>query len=374
MRSQEIKDLWKKVFGQTFRLIKQKYSILDEEIANALCADLSTIRKWKSQNKPNVPSAMYWEKQIEAQMTFCEFLQSKIKIQSTETHNEFKKQIKLILEENNCISNFDDLIYIDDSEYAVSVIKRIYDNYKCNTNPQAITYIESIVQNPAIQALILDFDGTLTIEDSNRKTTWESIWANLGYSLDECRYLYHQYSKNEISRHEWFQLTQEKFINARLTLDTLDEIADNIKFINNIEEGFKYCWNNDIKIYIVSGSIMRIIQKSLGNLCKYVDRISANTMFFDENKKLYKLIETEYDFEGKTTFINNIIRETGINPKNTFYIGNSSNDKHVYKSGINTICINPHLTDPYDHMWNFSITNCNDFMDIIKFIKTISSK
>ena len=91
-------------------------------------------------------------------------------------------------------------------------------------------------------------------------------------------------------------------------------------------------------------------------------------MCFKQNGDLYFIEGTKFDFEGKALYIENLIKEQHLNPNDILFIGNDINDEHVYKTGCNTLCINPE-TKNFDNteVWNncYSIDNSLDLIQII---------
>lgn len=219
-----------------------------------------------------------------------------------------------------------------------------------------------------IQAVIFDFDGTLTVGKTNR-TTWESLWIGLGYDVKECQDLHLLYDRKEITHPEWCKLTEKKFCDRNLHIDTLKEIASSIELIKGIKETFEELKSKNISIYIVSGSILTIIETVLDDLNKYVVEIKANHFKFDRKGFLYEIVGTKYDFEGKADYIFQVANDLGISTKDILFVGNSINDRFAYISGAKTLCINPHLTDISNRrVWNDCLTTCESLTEILKYI------
>lgn len=126
------------------------------------------------------------------------------------------------------------------------------------------------------QVVVFDFDGTLTKADQIAKTTWEKLWISLGYNVRECRELHKKFDRKEITHQEWCDLTEKKFKEKNLRIEAIGEISKDIHLIDGVEKVFQQLRKCDIKIYIVSGSIMSVIQNVLGDLSRYVDGIRAN--------------------------------------------------------------------------------------------------
>lgn len=219
------------------------------------------------------------------------------------------------------------------------------------------------------QAIVFDFDGTLT-KDKTNCTTWEKIWLSLGYSKRDCQELHKRYNNNEISHKEWCKITEERFIERGLRKENMEKIAAGIHLINGVKKTFKKISDKGIKIYIVSGSIDLIIKNVLGNLNQYIKEVKANYFKFDSDGFLDEIVGTKYDFEGKAYFILQIAEELNISPKDILFVGNSINDKFAYRSGARTLCINPKLVDPSDKkVWQYYIEDCDNLEEVISFFE-----
>jgi len=219
------------------------------------------------------------------------------------------------------------------------------------------------------RAVVFDFDGTLT-EVSSVRTTWESIWVALGYDVQECRDLHTEFDKKRITHEQWCDLTTAKFKAKNLHRDCLSDIADSIKLIHGCHDVFHELHKRFIKIFIVSGSILFVIQKVINGLYKYVDDVKANDFKFSSCGILTEIIGTKFDFEGKASYITNIANNLRVSPDDILFVGNSYNDKYAYLSGARTLCINPKDTDPSNFtVWNDCIYECTDLTQILKFVR-----
>ncbi|MGL1959417.1 MAG: DUF4062 domain-containing protein [Colwellia sp.] len=222
--------------------------------------------------------------------------------------------------------------------------------------------------------VVFDFDGTMTYKsDENEHTTWERIWLELGYDINECAKLHRKYSLSEITHKEWCLKTEDKFKNKKLSQNHLNKIAKDIRLMQGVEDVIDFLEENHIKMYIVSGSIKQVLKLVLGkSLYNKFETIKANDMYFYKNKMLKAINGTKYDFEGKADFITQAIEENGIEPYEALFIGNSLNDEWAHQSGAQTLCINPHMTNPnHPFQWNHSLKT-KDFKDILDYINVSS--
>lgn len=220
-----------------------------------------------------------------------------------------------------------------------------------------------------IQAIVFDFDGTLTI-GKHERTTWEDIWISLGYNIKACQELHLQYNRHEITHAEWCEKTGIMFRQRNLHREDVENIASKIHLIKGVRKTFLELQKRDIKIYIVSGSIFTIIKAVLKSNIQFIDGMTANRFNFDESGLFTSIIPTQYDFEGKAAYIRRIANELHISPDDILFVGNSLNDQFAYMSGAKTLCINPKLTDISNtKIWNNCIHSCGDLSEILDFIK-----
>jgi len=201
------------------------------------------------------------------------------------------------------------------------------------------------------KVVVFDFDGTLTHQNRGI-TTWGMLWEELGYPISECGKYHKKFSSNEITHKEWCDITKEKFVEKGISPNTLVDVANKIKLLDGVEETFKCLYEKGVDIYILSGSIEKIIKLVLSDSFEYIKQISANDLKFKGND-LLEIRGTKYDFEGKSDFIEEKIEELGIKPNEVMFVGNSFNDKHAHLSGAETLCINPYLVNPYTKVWTY---------------------
>lgn len=220
-----------------------------------------------------------------------------------------------------------------------------------------------------VKAVVFDFDGTLTKSD-DQLTTWQRIWIELGYSVDECNKLHQDFDNKKISHQEWCNKTCKKFQEKHLTKKMLSDISSRISLIEGCVPTFRKLKENNLHLYIVSGSINEIIVRVLGDqlVCAFT-QIKANEMVFDEkNRELNYIKGTIYDFEGKCNYILKIAKELKIHPYEILFVGNSNNDELAYKSGAVTLCVNPKSTNEHNvEIWNYRIENMRTLTDILPY-------
>ena len=215
--------------------------------------------------------------------------------------------------------------------------------------------------------VVFDFDGTLVSPNFSR-TTWERIWVELGYSVNDCDYYHRQFSNKQITHEQWCEITENKFRERNLDKEKLRKIAGDMKLIDGCRETLLELKKRDILLYIVSGSIREIIKEVLGDLVNLFEDISANKFYFQKGK-LSRIVGTDYDFEGKADYIKQIVNENKINASEVLFIGNSFNDTYAHLSGARTLCINPQNTNYTNAIyWHDYIREVNDLKEILPYI------
>lgn len=349
--------VWKKNFGAILKSLFSQYNLDYRSFAKQYNWSESTVRYWfsgRSCPRDGLPDIKnYFYNNIPS---------------SSPHHEKLYEEIKGLFDKQGAIVTYYELrkYYQSMEIFAGEVLETCCAFAK---NEKLIEdYNEEIQSTGKTQAVVFDFDGTLTIGDSN-KTTWERIWVNLGYDVKCCQELHRQFIRNEISHAEWCKITESCFRNRHLHRSMIEELSSKIRLIKGTKKTFKELYQRDIKIYIVSGSIMTIIRSVLHPVYQYVDGIKANEFHFGEDGLLKEIVGTKYDFGGKETYISELSRELKISPRDILFVGDSVNDQSAYKSGARTLCVNPKLTDVSNSaIWNNYILPCRDLIEIMEFV------
>ena len=221
------------------------------------------------------------------------------------------------------------------------------------------------------RAVVFDFDGTLTLRDGDL-TTWERIWTNLGYDLSECAEFHREFSSGHITHREWCEVTCKKFAVKRLREDTLVKIGESLRLVPDTEAVLEELRRRQVSLYIVSGSIKKIITTALGPIVPWFNEISANDFRFDGRTGiLSKIVGTEFDFQTKPDFISRVIKRENLHPLEVLFVGNSGNDVWASQSGASTLCVNPHFTDSsvVKH-WTYAIRRMESLSAILPYVIT----
>jgi HAD superfamily phosphoserine phosphatase-like hydrolase len=354
---------WSKAYGEILGQIELQYGIARGTLIANIKASKADVNQWFSGSRfPN----------ISAHENICNVIKTEMSNKSDPDKNT--------LMINYIDANFNHLNHgvphpsskKEIGNYLAKLLITFY--FKGKTPQQTIppNSVEIYTSTGKTQAVVFDFDGTLTMGNTIR-TTWESIWTALGYDVQECRDLHARFNKNEFSHAKWCKLTEDKFIKRKLDITTVLEIAKEIQLITGFKETIEELKRRKISIFIVSGSILTIIKEVLKDIYDDFKDVRANKFEFSPDGLLTEILGTEFDFKGKAEYIKKIAVDLKISTKDILFVGNDRNDKWVYEAGAETLCINPRYTDVSDpKVWNNSIEECKDLRQIFRFIKPVS--
>ena len=354
-KRQKDNAVWREAFGNTLKKILTLYSLDYKDYCNKYNVSDATFRYWLSGKK--LPQLQYME-------NLKEFLCND-KLDNVDKLND----LYIHISEFMCTHGAEEMFFMlkrrfPDGKLFAGEILEYYRNIAKHKITLDVHFDSGILPTGKTQAIVFDFDGTLTKDKINR-TTWESIWISLGYSEKDCQELHQRFNRKEISHPEWCKITEDKFKERNLQKESVEKIASKIHLIKGVRKTFKILSEQGIKIYIISGSIDIIIKKVLGNLSQYVEEIKANHFKF-ENGLLTEIVGTKYDFEGKAYFISQIAEELNISTQDILFVGNSINDIYAIRSGARTLCINPNLVNPADKsIFDDYIQTCDDLTEIL---------
>ncbi|WP_158712638.1 HAD family hydrolase [Parabacteroides pacaensis] len=237
------------------------------------------------------------------------------------------------------------------------IILYIISKYKTKTKP--------------IKVIVFDFDGTLTYNNGLR-SSWEKIWVHLGYKVQDCQEYYNQFKEGKIDHSEWCKITCKAFKNKQMSRGTLESVSKDIQLMDGAKEVLYKMKNEDhLKLYIVSGSIIQLIEYVWGdNIDDYFEGYNANILLFHRNNMLARIIGTEFDFAGKAEYIKKIAKDEKLkSTSEILFIGNSDNDEYAYRSGAQTLCFNPKLTNVNNKKIWHRHYRADSFHDLYNYIK-----
>ena len=115
-----------------------------------------------------------------------------------------------------------------------------------------------------MKAVIFDFDGTLTEKQGN---LWKKIWKTLGYDVGAESYyvsLFKMFMNEQISHKEWCDLTCEAFQTKGFNEQLLNGIIKNMVLMYGADDLIKKLYSQGVELHIVSGNIVDVIEKVLG--------------------------------------------------------------------------------------------------------------
>ena len=221
-----------------------------------------------------------------------------------------------------------------------------------------------------MKAIIFDFDGTLTKKDRN---IWKAIFEDLGLDTksekSEYKTQFRDFLAGKINYQQWCDETLAVYRANGFSEKMFYNLADQIVLLDGFSAMVQKLNEKGLKLHIVSGNFVEIIEYVLGDYKKYFDSISANHIEFDQNGIISKIIGTNYDFEGKAKFIKTYAQNNGIAPQDILFVGNGDNDEWVYLSGCKTLCINPDKTDCNDKTkWHHAIEHLSNLQEILSVL------
>ncbi len=351
LEKSRVREKWKKRFGKILHEIFMIYNLDMEDFIEYCRINDSTLRYWFNGRSFPRQNLRYILK---------EYLKKNIKNTPQSDQHMYEYTAKIF--EGDNLLRYQEIK--ENFRPVTSFLLEILD--ECMSKEHCLS--RKIPETGEVQAVVFDFDGTLAVTELNR-TTWEALWEVLGYDVRECQELHMKYNRHEITHTQWCEITERRFKEKGLTKEIVEQTAKKFCLLDGVEETFSYLAAQDIKIYIVSGSITHMIRYVMGNLMKYVDHVQANQFCFNPDGTIKKILETKYDFEGKANYILNTAKELQISPKDILFVGNSVNDQTAYLSEARTLCINPKLTDITNiSMWNNCITECSDLTNILQYV------
>lgn len=349
--------VWRKNFGVILRNLFILYSLDYTAFARQYNWSEATIRYWfngRSLPKEGLPNIK-------------EYFYNNISSNRQKDEKMYEK-VKDLFDRQGAINTYYKLrrYYPSVKTFSGEVLEMCYLIAKRKADISIVN--EEIPATGKTQVVVFDFDGTLTAGNFKR-TTWESIWERLGYDVRCCQELHMRFSRGEITHDEWCKITEEYFCKRHLHRDMVEKISQKLRLIKGAKETLKELQRRNIKIYIVSGSIMAVIRSVIHPVYQYIDGIKANEFRFGDDGFLKEIIGTKYDFEGKASYISELSKELRVHPSDILFIGNSINDRFAYESGARTLCINPQLTDISDSkVWNACINSCRNLTEILDYI------
>lgn len=215
------------------------------------------------------------------------------------------------------------------------------------------------------KVIVFDYDGTLTLTEKGT-SSWSRTWAKIGQ--EELDYkLFTMFRNNEITDKEWMQLIVENYKKYKVNRQMFQQLASETRLIEDIEEVFEILYKNNIKIYILSAGIKNIIDERLSHVKQHITKIFGYEFLYDANDVISHLnYERKLDFKDEG--IKEILEIEKITPKDILFVGNGFNDETIYRSGVETLCLNADSADPSNkEVWTYA-ENSNSLKVILSYL------
>ena len=284
----------------------------------------------------------------------------------------FQSTNREALEKIECALGYEGILATGQRDDFLSMFMHYYGIYKVGGKKPKIRTAMQMCLFP-IKTLVLDFDGTLTLRAHDDLTTWERLWVSVGYTVNDCSDLARKYIKEGKVSHDdhkvWCAETCRKLRAHGFTKKHLQRVAKTITLVPDVHEVLARLRAAGISLFLISGSVREIIRAVMGETYELFDEVHANNLVFDGQEQLIDIRGTRYDFEGKADFIKGVIEKQEVSPLEVLFIGNSLNDIWASKAGAQTLCVNPHFTNPNDvRDWTYCIRDMDTFKRILPYL------
>mgnify|MGYP005769057737 FL=1 len=115
----------------------------------------------------------------------------------------------------------------------------------------------------------------------------------------------------------------------------------------------------------MSQGVKNIIDLALKDVLKYISDIQGVELFFDENDIVSG---ASYKIEDKQDYIQDIIAQENCDPEDILFVGNGQNDETVYKTGVETLCLNADDTDCNNKTFWTNSLETDSLSDILRYV------
>ncbi len=211
--------------------------------------------------------------------------------------------------------------------------------------------------------VVFDFDGTLTLTKKN-SNSWYDIWEYLD-AIEEDEILYNKYKSGEFDYKRWLIECINAYKKHNLTESTIKYLANKINLINDIKYVFKLLNKLNIKIYVLSQGVKNIINIVLADVLKYITDIEGVNFNFDIQGNLES---ADYKVEDKQEYIYEIIKNEKCKAEDILFIGNGKNDETIYKTGVETLCLNADDADYNNKKYWTNHIETDTLIEILKYV------
>lgn len=239
--------------------------------------------------------------------------------------------------------------------------KNIFDSSE-NSEPLERTQPEHF------RLVAFDLDGTL-LRGDDYVWSWPLVWKHLGYEDQIRKNLMAEYlEKRHTHKHwykEWCDRSAALFKKKGLKRADFSAITKTLKPVDGLRDTLQKLKENGFKLAIVSGGIDIFLDEILPDYKELFDYIYINRFRFDNEGDFQAISATRYDFEGKTTAIEEICNREGFSMEHVAFVGDGFNDAHVLRKVGRTIAFVPSSAE----MRNADITIKDpDLRNILPFI------
>ena len=183
--------------------------------------------------------------------------------------------------------------------------------------------------NQILKLIIIDFDGVILESESAKDNAFRKCFSKFPEHIEEFM-VYHR-TNPTIGRYKKFEYFYENILKSDYTIDVkkwiskrFNDIVFEMVVISAFVPGalnFLKTYSKFVPIWVVTGTPKKELQRVLRalNLEQYFQKIFSTP-------------------PHKSLILGNILKETGLEPENTIYIGDMINDLHAAKeNNINFI-------------------------------------
>jgi phosphoglycolate phosphatase-like HAD superfamily hydrolase len=204
--------------------------------------------------------------------------------------------------------------------------------------------------------IFFDFDGVI-LESLDAKTNaFKKIYEEYGLAI-QSKVAKHHLSNGGISRFEKFKIYHQDFLGISIDDQKINELADqfskivfeevvNSKFVDGVNSFLDYCLEQNIKMWIISGTPTEELRK----ICECLDLKKYFTGIFGSPEK-------------KDFWCKKIISENELDKKSIFFFGDALADQEA--ANLNQLKFVLRETDTnHDLFRNFNGFRIKDFNDV----------
>lgn len=227
-----------------------------------------------------------------------------------------------------------------------------------------------------VDLVFFDMEGTVfrkEVRDSKGNTApgaWTVIADELGEeAAQEEEETKEKWNNGEYSGYmDWVKDTIRVHQKHGLTREQFERIMETIEFRDGVEEAFTRLHQEGVKTVLVTGGFKYQAEKAQRELG--IDHAFASCEYlWDEEGEIKHWNILPADYQGKVDFMELIMQEYSLEPKNCAFVGDGSNDIHLAKKVGTSISFNgaPDLEKAVDYTINQDREN-EDFTEILEYM------